>query len=79
MGKVLGSLLIIGGLILQMIMPLDVWDVPVETLLAIPAELAIVFLGTAMITLGILVVYLSWFRAYADKLDQKVAKESAPS
>ena len=65
----LAGFLIAVGFCLQMAIPLHIIELPGERLFGMPTEIAGLYLATALILIGIVLVFISYAKPLAEKLD----------
>ena len=65
----LGGFLIAVGFFFQMAIPLHIIKLPGEKLFGMPTEIAGLYLATALILIGIVLVFIFYANPFADKLD----------
>ncbi len=69
-----GWLVMVLGFLLQVLVPLGVLGRPTGRWLGIPAEIAALFVATGMVVIGMVIVYLTWLKPYAARLDGNIRK-----
>ena len=67
-----GWLVMVLGILFQVLVPLGVLGRPTGRWLGIPAEIAALFFATWTIVIGMIIVYLTWLRPYAARLDKDI-------
>ncbi len=67
-----GWLVMVLGILFQVLVPLGVPGRPTGRWLGMPAEIAALFFATWTIVIGMIIVYLTWLRPYAARLDRSV-------
>ncbi len=60
------------GIVCQVLIPLGVPDRPAGRWLGMPAEIAALFLATGTVVIGMVIVYLTWLKPYAARLDRNL-------
>lgn len=65
-----GWLVMVLGILFQVLVPLGVLGRPTGRWLGMPAEIAALFMATATVVVGMVIVYLTWLKPYATRLDQ---------
>ena len=68
----LGWLVMVLGILFQVLVPLGVPGRPTGRWLGMPAEIAALFMGTGMVVIGMVIVYLTWLKPYATHLDRSI-------
>ena len=68
-GFVLGLALLVLGLLVELLLPLNLVPFQNSEFLGVPAGIFLVFLAAALAFSGIVVLYFAWFRKSADYLD----------
>jgi len=69
-----GWFVMVLGFLLQVLVPLGVLGRPAGRWLGIPAEIAALFVATGMVVIGMVIVYLTWLKPYAARLDGSIRK-----
>lgn len=67
-----GWLVMVLGIVLQVLVPLGVLGRPTGRWLGLPAEIAALFLATGTVVIGMVLVYLTWLKPYAARLDRSL-------
>lgn len=67
-----GWLVMVLGVLFQVLVPLGVLGRPTGRWLGMPAEIAALFMATATVVIGMVLVYLAWLRPYAARLDRNM-------
>ncbi len=72
----LGWAILALGFLFQVLIPLG-WPIgrPTGRFLGIPAEMAALFIATWVLVLGLIIVYFTWLRPYAERLDRSVQEQ----
>ena len=68
----IGWIIMAVGILLQVLVPLGAFGRPMGLLFGIPTQLALVFLGTWTLVVGLLIVFFAWLMPYARRLDESV-------
>ena len=63
-----GWLVMALGILFQVLVPLGILGRPTGRWLGMPAEIAALFMATATVVIGMVIVYLSWLKPYATGL-----------
>lgn len=63
------------GFLMQVLVPLGVFGRPMGLMFGVPAQLALVFVGTWILVIGLLIVYFKWLEPYAKSLDRSMGLE----
>ena len=69
-----GWLVMALGILFQVLVPLGVPGRPTGRWLGMPAEIAALFMATATVVIGMVIVYLTWLKPYAASLDRSIRK-----
>lgn len=64
-----GWLVMALGILFQVLVPLGVPGRPTGRWLGMPAEIAALFMATGTVVIGMVIVYLTWLKPYAARLD----------
>ena len=64
------------GFALQVLVPVGLFGRPTGLVLGIPTQLALVFGGTWILVIGLIVVYNTWLMPYARELDVSVETDN---
>ena len=67
-----GWLVMVLGILFQVLVPLGVPGRPTGRWLGMPAEIAALFMATATVVIGMVIVYLTWLKPYAARLDRSM-------
>lgn len=67
-----GWLVMVSGILFQVLVPLGVLGRPTGRWLGMPAEIAALFMATATVVIGMVIVYLTWLKPYATRLDRSM-------
>lgn len=67
-----GWLVMALGIVCQVLVPLGVLGRPTGRWLGMPAEIAALFMATGTIVIGMVIVYLTWLKPYAARLDRGI-------
>ena len=70
--KALATLLLVLGFALQLIVPLIEFSAENQRFLFLPTNIFLEFVGTVLIGLAIFLYYISWYAAYAKKMDENL-------
>ena len=65
----LAGFLIAVGFFFQMAIPLHIIKLPGKTILGMPTEIAGLYLATALILIGIVLLFIFYAKPFAEKLD----------
>ena len=65
----IGWIIMVIGFLLQVSVPLGVFGRPMGLLLGMPTQWALLFIGTWILVIGLIIVYFTWLRPYARRLD----------
>ena len=65
-----GWFVMVLGIAFQVLVPLGVPGRPTGRWLGMPAEIAALFMATGMVVIGMVIVYLTWLKPYAARLDE---------
>jgi hypothetical protein len=64
------------GFAIQVLVPVGIFGRPTGLILGVPTQLALVFGGTWVLVIGLIVVYNTWLMPYARQLDASIETES---
>ena len=67
-----GWLVMVLGILFQVLVPLGVLGRPAGRWLGMPAEIAALFMATGTVVAGMVIVYLTWLKPYAARLDRNI-------
>ncbi|MYA29282.1 MAG: hypothetical protein F4090_02195 [Nitrospira sp. SB0672_bin_25] len=67
-----GWLVMVLGILFQVLVPLGVLGRPTGRWLGMPAEIAALFMATGTVVIGMVIVYLTWLKPYAARLDRSM-------
>ena len=67
-----GWLVMMLGILFQVLVPLGVPGRPTGRWLGMPAEIAALFMATGTVVIGMVIVYLTWLKPYAARLDRSM-------
>ena len=60
------------GILFQVLVPLGILGRPTGRWLGMPAEIAALFMATGTIVIGMVIVYVTWLKPYATRLDRNM-------
>ena len=63
------------GFVMQVLIPLGIFGRPDGLIVGIPTQLFFVFIATWVLVGGLVIVYFSWLRPYARRLDASLNVE----
>ncbi len=67
-----GWLVMALGILFQVLVPLGILGRPTGRWLGMPAEIAALFMATGTVVIGMVIVYLTWLKPYAARLDRNM-------
>lgn len=65
-----GWFVMVLGILSQVLVPLGIPGRPTGRWLGMPAEIAALFMATGTVVIGMVIVYLTWLKPYAARLDR---------